>query len=230
MVLQTMQWWERRRQRCRYNNCSCSWCFLVLGLINNTPYWIVLSTAKSMSEGGTAVVYICSCAPGLLVKLSAPYWFDRVSYRRRMAVASVCMAVSFFTTSYFCIISDASNSSTPTGNRDGEDRVMSSTTPSVRSSMMTMVGQLIGVALLSVQIGMGEATLLALAGKLDKCEQAQSTAANNSSRSSIDFIPKNCACNRSSCLLSFSSGTGLAGPVGYLWKVSLTEWLGWSVA
>lgn len=59
---------------------------------------------------------------------------------------------------------------------------------------------LLGVALISVQIGMGEASLLALSGK-----------------------------RGSHTLGAFASGTGLAGPFGYLWKVVWVSIYGYSV-
>ncbi len=53
------------------------WC---LGLMNNASYVIMLAAAKDISEGGTALVFIANIVPSLAIKLSAPYWFDKVSY------------------------------------------------------------------------------------------------------------------------------------------------------
>ena len=171
------------------NNICMAW--FLLGLVNNTPYVIMLATAKYMSEGGTALVYLVNTTPGLLVKLSAPFWFDRVSYRRRLGVAATCMAMAFVTTSYYC--------------REQE-----------QETTHRMMGQLLGVALVSVQIGMGEASLLALAGKMDTTVAAASAFGDNH--------------NKKYSLLAFSSGTGLAGPTGYLWKIALSEWVGLGVS
>jgi len=63
-----------------------------------------------------------------------------------------------------------------------------------------LVLQLIGVAMVSAQVGMGEASLLALAGKFDTG-------------------------GRKACLTAFSSGTGVAGIFGFLWKFVFNEWL-----
>jgi CLN3 protein len=172
----------------------CEWrsscrCWFGLGMLNNLPYVIMLSSAKYMVEGGVGAVYMVNTIPGLFVKLSAPYWFDRVSYRIRLAGASICMAGAFVVTAHYC--------------RD--DLTI--------SSRDRMVGQVIGVGLVSVQIGLGEATLLALAGKMDteRSLLASTSSGNNTS------------------LLAFASGTGLAGPMGFLWNVAITEWLGLSV-
>jgi battenin len=137
------------------------WCVAALGLLNNTPYVLMLAVAKYMNEGGTAVVYIVNTVPGLLVKLTGPYWFDYFSTRTRLRFCSISLTVACLLTSW-------------------------------ASAHSHYAGQLLGVALVSLQIGLGEASLLALAGKLDN--------------SSPDL----------GCLKAFAAGTGLAGPFGYL--------------
>lgn len=150
------------------------------------PYVIMLAIAKHVSEGSTGIVFIANTCPGLLVKLSSPYWFDRVSYRQRLQAASLCMAVAFF---WMAV-------------QEGQ-----------------LLGQLCGVALVSLQIGMGEASLLALAGKYDKKAETRRRPTDTSNTSS----------NNKRCLLGFATGTGLAGPMGFLWKIALTEWFGWTI-
>lgn len=66
--------------------------------------------------------------------------------------------------------------------------------------------QLWGVAFISAQIGLGEASLLALGGKYDAARPG-----------------------KNQCLTSFSSGTGIAGVVGFFWKVLLVNWMGLSL-
>jgi len=158
-------------------------------------------------------VYIVNTVPGLLVKLSSPYWFDRVGYQIRMAIASLCMFLAFVVTSYFC--------------QEGAGTMMD-------DESTRMVGQLSGVAIVSVQIGLGEASLLALAGKLDTADPQSSSGGDCTSSSDMDGLVTRRDSNHSHIssyrLLAFASGTGLAGPIGYLWKVGLTEWLGWSIA
>ena len=60
------------------------WAFVGLGILNNLSYVLLLACAKDISEGGTALVFLCNVVPGLLTKLSAPYWFPSVSYNIRM--------------------------------------------------------------------------------------------------------------------------------------------------
>lgn len=168
--------------------------FFSLGVLNNTSYVIMLAAAKSLSEGGTGLVYIANILPGILVKLSAPYWFDRVTYQSRVSMAAVCMALAFFITGY-------------------SERELQYPNNSVLLPYLPFVG----VALVSLQCGLGEATLLAAAGK---CDSIQS-----SPNQPID--PER---SKGRCLTAWSSGTGAAGLIGYLWTVAGTQWLDCGVA
>lgn len=147
--------------------------FWLLGLFNNSSYVIMIASAKTISEGGTALVFLANIIPSMLIKLSAPYWFDFVPYRVRMLLAF------FFMVSSFGLV--ASLSSMP-------------------PSAWTITLQLVGVALGSAQSGLGEASLLAAAGKCDTAGDGK-------------------------CISWFSSGTGLAGVFGFLWKFVWNEWL-----
>ena len=69
--------------------------FWVLGVLNNASYVIMIASAKSISSGGVALVYLAAGLPGLLTKLSAPLWFDRVGYGPRLGFAAACMAGAF---------------------------------------------------------------------------------------------------------------------------------------
>lgn len=172
--------------------------FWAMGLLNNSSFVIMIASAKAISEGGTALVFLCSVLPGLCIKLSAPFWFDRVSYRRRLLAASVLMAASFSTVAAF----------------SGEE-----------SANMYM--ELFGVALCSVQGSMGEASLLALAGKYDNKNKDEAVA--NASRTgtrrgddgSMNIKPK-----KGKCITAFSSGTGLAGVFGFAYKFLFSQFLG----
>jgi battenin len=165
------------------------------GLLNNCPYVIMLATAKYISEGGVAAVYLANILPGLAVQITAPYWFDRVSYRVRLLGAALSMLLAFLMTAFF------------------------SSTSGVFSPSVVLAGQLWGVALISLQCGLGEASLLALAGKCDSRPQQPIT---------LEARP-NSSAHKGHCLSAFATGTGAAGPLGYLWKVAWTEWLGLSV-
>ena len=187
----------------------------------------MLASAKDMSEGGTATIYMATTVPGLLVKLSSPYWFDRVGYRRRLAVAALCMALAFVVTSRTAIQELDRNNNTD---------AMEDTT-SQNSTSNRLLIQMCGVAVVSVQIGLGEASLLALAGKLDRiaaismplcCYDAVLHIRNDNNDDYTTNL--NNSNPHSHRLLAFASGTGLAGFMAYLWKVSLTEWVGWSMS
>ena len=115
---------------------------------------------------------------------------------------------------------------------------------------MSIYGQLMGVAIMAVQGGLGEASLLALAGKLDHYQplrdttcKRQTSAPNLSSSdsdsasscaSSTSRLPRDDATTdtppiSAACLTSFSSGTGLSGVFAFFWKIMLTQWFGWSL-
>jgi battenin len=145
--------------------------FWLLGLFNNASYVIMIASAKTISEGGTGMVFLANIVPSMLIKLTAPYWFDYVSYERRMLVAFACMVCSL---------------------------------GMVAASEAT-VGKLAGVLLGSIQGGLGEASLLAAAGKCDMT-------------------------GRGRCITGFASGTGFAGIFGFLWKFVLNEWMACSMA
>ena len=170
--------------------------FWAMGLLNNSSFVIMIACAKAISEGGTALVFLCSVLPGLCVKLSAPFWFDRVSYRARLLAASVLMAASFSTVAAF----------------SGEE-----------SANMYM--ELFGVALCSIQGSMGEASLLALAGKYDN--KAQDEAVANAPRTGRgDDGSMNIKSKKGKCITAFSSGTGLAGVFGFAYKFLFNQFLG----
>jgi battenin len=173
--------------------------FGVSGWLNNCAYVIMLATAKYMSEGGVAAVYIANILPGLAVQVSAPYWFDTVSYQTRIRWAAIAMGLAFVMTAYF-------------SHRSG-----------VLPTNVVLIGQLVGVAIISFQCGLGEASLLALAGKWDSRRQQQQQQHEN--MDSVGLRKK----RKGHCLSAFSTGTGAAGPLGYLWKIAFTEWMGLSV-
>jgi battenin len=137
----------------------------------------MLASAKSISEGGTALVFIANIIPAVIIKSSAPYWFDKVSYDTRITAGAILMATSFSTVAFF----------------------------QESQSHYALYFQLLGVSLISAQTGMGEASLLALAGASD--------------------APR----NKPACLTCFASGTGLAGIVGFLFKYTLNSILGFSM-
>jgi len=214
--------------------------FFVLGLLNNASYVIMLASAKNISEGGTGLVYICSVFPGLLTKASAPYWYESVSYHYRVASAAAIMGAAFSIVGLFSAIA---------GGAQAEE---------------ALVGQLLGVAMISLQTALGESSLLALAGSYDAAEaaarkiqqqqrrqqaederaQRQRSNRSKAGTSATDeteqqdeqslsppppAVSEPSTTTKGSHLTAFSSGTGLSGPFGYLWKIAWTEWIGTSL-
>ena len=189
--------------------------FWLLGLFNNASYVIMIASAKSISEGGTALVFLANIVPSLSIKLSAPYWFHRVSYKVRIRMATLCMVTSFFLVA------------TATGivarfvghaqHRPGSDGGTPVTAP-----IWMVLTQLLGVAFGSAQCGLGEASLLALAGKFDASITPHTATATTSTTSTHNV--------KGHCLTAFSSGTGMAGVFGFFWKWFWTDFLGFSLS
>eukprot|EP00565_Helicotheca_tamesis_P003832 CAMPEP_0185725200 /NCGR_PEP_ID=MMETSP1171-20130828/1498_1 /TAXON_ID=374046 /ORGANISM="Helicotheca tamensis, Strain CCMP826" /LENGTH=514 /DNA_ID=CAMNT_0028393251 /DNA_START=191 /DNA_END=1735 /DNA_ORIENTATION=- len=168
--------------------------FWLLGLFNNASYVILLACAKSISDGGTALVFLALVVPGLSVKLSAPYWFDKVGYNKRLMISTACMATSFMIVG---LVSGGYARAAATGDNK--------------------VGwELFGVAFGSLQGSLGEASLLALAGKFDSFSSGRNETQNNNNS------------NKTANITAYSSGTGLAGVFGFAWKVVLNDWLKFS--
>jgi battenin len=194
--------------------------FLVMGLLNNASYVIMLASAKSISEGGTGLVFLSCVIPSLTLKASAPYWFDKVDYHKRLTAASFLMAFAFSWVAFFSYPLPAASSSQST---------MVASSGSVAAVSAKTVGQLMGVAMISLQCGLGEASLLALAGKCDRNLVFASDAAvavdNVNARGPAQLALK----GKGRFLTCFSSGTGMSGPFGFLWKIFWTEWIGLSL-
>ena len=175
--------------------------FWIAGLINNAGYVIMIAAAKAISEDAVGLVFLANILPAMVVKASAPYWFEKVPYETRLVVATSLMVASFVT------VASSSSSSSSSENRSA------------------LAWQLLGVACASAQGGLGEASLLALAGKIDG-----ETAALDEALGGIgDDVPKK-ANSKGICLNGFSSGTGFAGVFGFFWKWFWNNWLGLSLS
>lgn len=81
---------HRRREQLR--NLVAFW---VLGFVNNLGYVVMIAGAQEIAAGGVGLVYFFDIFPALLVKLSGPYWFHRVSYRTRTLLGALWMLLSF---------------------------------------------------------------------------------------------------------------------------------------
>ena len=141
--------------------------FFLLGLFNNLTFVINSASAPSILPGAVGVVYIINCVPGLLVKLTAPFWWHWFSYRTKVLFVGCCFLANMILTN-----------------------------PGFAFSTLL---QLLGVGIGELGSGLGEATALALS----------------------QFYP-----NPKHQLSGWSSGTGLAGVVGYLLSMFALPLLG----
>lgn len=189
--------------------------FFTMGVLNNIPYVIMLAGAKDISEGGTALVFIANTMPGLVCKLSVPYWFDKVSYKTRIKAGAFLMASSFICVSCFSYMNEIN----PVDN-DGLN--------------FNVLMQLLGVALGSAQGSLGEASLLALGGKVDSMlEEGVGARRSNENNESVyiategveemedDIVVDDV---KSVSIAAFSSGTGLAGVLGFAYVYIFTHY------
>ena len=191
--------------------------FWTMGVLNNIPYVIMLAGAKSISQGGTALVFIANIMPGFLLKLSSPYWFDKVSYKRRLISGAFLMGLSFIFVAIFGYLNSVKNGVNNNIN-DGNNEGVS----------LYVLMELLGVAFGSLQGSLGEATLLALSGRADSLlrQRIQEDSRNNSGDNNDVTIHER---KRSLCITAFASGTGLAGPLGFAYIVFVTSGLGLSL-
>ena len=216
------------------------------------PYVVMIAGAKSISEGGTALVFLANIVPGLLVKLSAPYWFEKVSYRKRMAGGSILMLMSFILVATFGYLRQRTQDefeneydSDPTSLDQDEEsyyKIDEVYYEDERKKVdFYLVMQLLGVACCSAQSSLGEATLLALSGKADTLVSKSSGRTSDSVGSGTYSMTSDVEEDhihhghghrnnnslkkesKSFCITAFSSGTGLAGVLGFAYIFLLTH-------
>eukprot|EP00571_Detonula_confervacea_P004719 CAMPEP_0172314092 /NCGR_PEP_ID=MMETSP1058-20130122/21636_1 /TAXON_ID=83371 /ORGANISM="Detonula confervacea, Strain CCMP 353" /LENGTH=550 /DNA_ID=CAMNT_0013027859 /DNA_START=25 /DNA_END=1677 /DNA_ORIENTATION=- len=227
--------------------------FRLLGLLNNAPWVLMLAVATNISAGGVALVFISNQIPGLIVKVTAPYWFHLVSYKCRVVMASVTMGLACFLVGCGGLLRDEMTDDGDDGTKDAD-----------RNSWGLFL-ELLGVGFISFSCNLGEASLLALAGKFDSVvlpalssldsyqviseEQTEDSTNNTSQQSESDTIfaeeydldgnddetesedhagilMKEENTHQRACITAFSSGTGLAGMVGYGYKFLFSELFG----
>jgi len=70
-------------------------------MLNNISFVICAASAKDILPGNVGVVYLANSFPSLLIRLSAPYWFDKVSYEIRMSVAFALFVAGFCAVALF---------------------------------------------------------------------------------------------------------------------------------
>ena len=141
--------------------------YWALGLLNNAPFVILNASAKDLLPEAVGGFYLANSIPSLCVRLSAPYWFDLVTYRARMIAASLLMGTSFILLRTFS---------------DSKGLLLCC------------------VALMSVQSGLGETTLLSLSSRYES----------------------------NKTLTAWSSGTGIAGVFGYVYVIVLRDVFKWT--
>ena len=84
----------RKRDASRY--CKRDFiAFFIIGIINNSTYVIMNAGAKEIAPSAVGFVYVCNVVPSFLCKLTGPYWFHMVTYKKRFQVAAICMIVAF---------------------------------------------------------------------------------------------------------------------------------------
>ena len=69
--------------------------FFGLGLVNNAGYVIMIAGAKDLDSSMVGLIFLCSVFPSGCVKATGPYWYHLLSYRRRVILCSMMMAMSF---------------------------------------------------------------------------------------------------------------------------------------
>ncbi|CAM9303776.1 unnamed protein product [Ectocarpus fasciculatus] len=143
--------------------------FFIAGLMNNMPFVIMNAGAKDIAPDLVGLVYVANIVPGLMMKLTGPYWFHHVPYKLRVLITAFQMSASFALVA-------------------------------IGLQLDIFALMLLGVAIGSSQAGFGEASFLALTSFYDSRR----------------------------ALTAWSSGTGLAGIMGYGWVVLFTSGLGMS--
>jgi len=116
----------------------------------------MLAVATNISAGGVALVFLANQVPGLLVKLSAPYWFHLISYKTRILMASIAMSIACFLVGCGGLFRD--ELAEEGGGEELSDK---------SRQQWGLALELFGVSFVSFSCSLGEASLLALAGKFD---------------------------------------------------------------
>jgi battenin len=69
--------------------------FWIMGLLNNGGYVIMNAGAKDITPCLVGLVYIANVLPSLSIKATLPFWQHRVSYSKRISMATLLMFLSF---------------------------------------------------------------------------------------------------------------------------------------
>ena len=146
--------------------------FFFLGLLNNCPWVLMLACATNISAGGVALVFISNQIPGLLVKLTAPYWFHTVSYKVRIKMGSLAMGIACFLVGCGGLLRDeivdrdnnngGGDSAANNDNADAYTRLeksMDEDNSGLGVEWLGLALELLGVCFISFQCSLGEVSL-----------------------------------------------------------------------
>ncbi|GIQ83694.1 Batten's disease protein Cln3, partial [Kipferlia bialata] len=70
----------------------------ISGLVNNLAYSLMLSAAEDLLEGSglaTGVVLLCDIMPTLIIKITAPFYMQRLSYAVRVCIVVASALIGF---------------------------------------------------------------------------------------------------------------------------------------
>jgi battenin len=179
--------------------------FWILGLLNNSSYVIMLASAKSISEGGTGLVFLTTVTPSLLIKLTAPYWFDRVDYAVRLGTASLCMVIAF------------------------------ALVGSCKTLLWRLLGvafisvaEGLGEPCLLALAGRFDGAAVAPRPRHRPATSSLLQSSGDDELPPTTSAPQQKETGR--CLTAFASGTGFAGVFGFFWKWFWNDWLGFAMS
>ena len=108
----------------------------------------MLAVATNISSGGVALVFLSNQIPGLIVKITAPYWFHLISYKARMKMASVATGVAYFLVGCGGLVRDEMA-------KDG-DETNPKTTGKGDGQRWGLALELLGVSFISFSCNLGE--------------------------------------------------------------------------
>jgi hypothetical protein len=157
--------------------------FWLLGLLNNALWVLMLACATNISSGGVALVFLANQLPGLLAKLTAPFWFHKVSYRKRMKMASLAMGLACLLVGYGGLFNDEMPSNGVQGGDENDQSSLDNNDTTLARAQRGLMLELLGVSFTSFQCSLGEASLLALAGKFDGSLLPQLSSSSSASLS-----------------------------------------------
>lgn len=71
--------------------------FWLLGLVNNFSFVVFISAAEDLLPGFAGVILLCTILPGLVTKLTLPFWLHRAPYGLRVCTVAISVSGSMIT-------------------------------------------------------------------------------------------------------------------------------------